>query len=110
LIRTIWKAWMKLWQLRNEELHGRDETTRTRSERREIERELREVYARRHHLEPRVQGLLFRDEHEHTQRPTWITRNWLNVNGPILRDSMRRAKARALSGVRSIRSYFEPVR
>lgn len=37
-IQLISKEWMKLWKLRNEELQGRDATTRTRSERREGER------------------------------------------------------------------------
>ena len=113
LIRMMWKEWMKLWnKLRNEELNGRDAANRKISERREIESELHEVqHARQNHLEPRVQELLLQEEHGHTRRPLWVTRNWLTVNGPaIFRESTRRAKEKALSVVRSIRSYFAPVR
>lgn len=110
LIRLIWKEWMNLWKMRNEDLHGRDTETRAITERREVEQALREVYERRNHFEPRVQELLLREEHEHMQRPIWVTRNWLTVNGPIFRESARRAKANAIAGVRSIRSYFAPAR
>jgi hypothetical protein len=111
LIRLIWKEWMKLWKLRNEELHGRNAAEKARLERRAVELELREVYERRNHLEPRVRELLLtREEHEHVRQPVWVTRNWLAVNAPIIRESARRAKATAISGVRLIRSYFAPVR
>ncbi len=110
LICLIWKEWTKLWKMRNEELYGRDAATRVINERRDIEGALRVVYEQRTHFEPRVQELLLREEYEHMQRPLWVTRNWLNVNGPIFRESARRAKATAIAGVRSIRSYFAPVR
>jgi hypothetical protein len=106
LICLIWKEWIKLWKMRNEELHGRDTATRAINERRDIEGALRAVYEQRNHFEPRVQELLLREEHEHMQCPLWVTWNWLTVNGPIFRASARRAKAKAIAGVRSIRSYF----
>ncbi len=109
-ICLIWQEWIKLWKMRNEELHGRDAATRVNNERRDIKGALRVVYEQRTHFEPRVQELLLREEHKHMQRPLWVTRNWLNVNGPIFRESARRAKATAIAGVRSIRSYFALVR
>jgi hypothetical protein len=109
-IVKIWKQWEKLWKLRNEEVHGRDIETRAQAERQEIQRELREVYNNRNQMEPRIQELLYREEHQHMQRPLWVTRNWLATNAPVFRESMRRARTNATTGVRSIRSYFDPIR
>ena len=110
LIHLIWTEWGKLWKIRNEELHGRDSATRAATEIREITNALRTVYERKHQYEPRVQELLMDEEHQHLSKPHWLTKNWLTVNAPIFRESARRAKAKAISGVRSIRSYFSPAR
>ena len=110
LITHIWQQWIILWKLRNAELHGRDNATKSMAIRREMERELHEVYDHRHHYEPRVQELLCADIQEQLQRPTWVTQNWLTVNAPLFRDSMRRVKNTAIAGMRSIRSYFAPIR
>jgi hypothetical protein len=109
-IAKIWRQWEQLWKLRNEEVHGQDTATRARAERHENQRELREVYNNRNLMEPRIQELLYREEHQHMQRPSWVTRNWLVTNAPVFRESMRRARTNAITGVRSIRSYFDPIR
>ncbi|KAI2495435.1 hypothetical protein MHU86_19067 [Fragilaria crotonensis] len=109
LICLIWKEWQKLWKIRNEELHGSDAADRAMREKREISAQLREVYGKRLNMN-RVRELLLREEHEHMHKPLWVTRNWLTVNVPIFKESAKRAKEKAIAGVRSIRSYFEPVR
>jgi hypothetical protein len=81
VISFVWKQWLDLWKLRNEEIHGRDNTTRMASNTRDIENELRSVYDNRNHFEPRVQELLLRDLQDHLQRPEWVTRNWLCLYG-----------------------------
>ena len=101
---------MEYTKLRNEELHGRDTISTERAERQEIKRALKEVYELRPQLEPRVQDLLMRNEQDHMQRPLWVTRNWLAVNAPAIQESARRVKSKAIKGVKSIRSYFAPVR
>jgi hypothetical protein len=106
LIHLIWTEWDKLWKIRNEELHGRDSATRAATERREITNALRTVYDQ---YEPRVQELLTEEEHQHLSKPHWLTKNWLTVNAPIFRESARRAKAKAILGVGSIRLYFPPA-
>jgi hypothetical protein len=110
LIALIWTQWMKLWKLRNEELHGRDKVAQMSAERREVERELRAAYDNKHQYEPRVQELLCRDIADQLQRPTWVTKNWLTVNAQVFRESMQRTRNKAIAGVRSIRSYFAPIR
>jgi hypothetical protein len=101
---------MKLWKQRNEELHGRDKATQNQALRREVERELRAAYDNRQHYEPRVQELLSRNIQDQLQRPTWVIQNWLTVNDPVFRESMRRVRNTTLAGVRSIRSYFQATR
>jgi hypothetical protein len=72
---------------------------------------LRLVYDSKEQLEPSVWRLLFPEVQDHVQQhPTYTTRNWLQINGPVLRESLRRAKRQTVAGVRSIRSYFAPVR
>lgn len=110
-IMEIWKQWMVLWKARNDLVHGKNLTTQKEANRRRTEAELTAIYDRREQLEPEYQSLLYRNMQDHIQRhPHYTTRNWVNTNAPILRESLRRAKRRAISGVRSIRSYFAPVR
>ena len=75
MISLIWKKWMQLWKVRNEELHGSDQAARNTVKRKEVERELRAAYNNRNHYEPRAQELLCRDIQEQLQRPTWVTQN-----------------------------------
>jgi exonuclease III len=108
LITHIWEQWQELWKMRNESLHGKDAAAQAIAEAREVKRRLVEIYDLRGHMEPSVQDLLCTDIHQHLQKPTWATSNWLNIHTPLFRESIRRAKARAIQGVRSIRRYFNP--
>ena len=111
-IHAIWKQWTVVWKQRNEMIHGQTSNTQREANRRRTEAELRAIYETRDQLEPEVQPLMFREVQDHIQRhqnPTSV-RNWIQINEPIFRESLRRAKRKAISGVRSIRSYFAPVR
>ncbi len=110
-IVEIWKQWTTLWKSRNEMVHGKTQGTRREALRRTAEAELQTIYDSRALLEPGAQQLLFREVQDHTQKHQHTTtRNWLRTNAPIFRESLRRAKRSAIMGVRSIRSYFAPVR
>jgi ribonuclease HI len=109
-ILEIWKSWRKVWTLRNEMVHGKDLAAQKVAQRQAITAELHAIYQHRNHIEPHVQTLLLPDVQEHLQRPPGATRNWLNTNVPVLRESLRRAKRNAVKGVRSIKSYFAPLR
>ena len=110
LILFVWDKWYTLWKHRNQELHGRDVRTRAVAESIEVRRQLREIYLKKHQLEPRVQELLFDEVEHHYEVPTAITKNWLRINAGLIRDSMRRVQTKAIQGVRSIRTYFAPQR
>ena len=74
-----------------------------------MDRDLREVYNRRHHLEPQVESLLHINEHEHRSRTVSTNRNWLAVNLPIIRRSVRRVTQRSARGMQSLRTFFTTV-
>ena len=106
LIQFVWQRWYTLWKTRNQEVHGHDARTQAAASQREARRQLVDIYRNRTMYEPHVQQLLHRDIDEHEQHAHGVTKNWLSVNSAIFRESYRRVKQRALSGVRSIRSYF----
>ena len=109
LIGVLWEQWRKVWTLRNSEVHGHDTVTRARATRAATDRDLREVYDQRHHLEPQVESLLHPNEHEHRRRSRTTTQNWLAVNLPIIRRSVRRVKKRSARGMHSLLTYFTSV-
>jgi len=109
-ILFIWSQWLTLWKLRNNKLHGENAATKQTSAQRIIHSELRNLYERRESMEDSVQTLLMSSEAEHQQRPIWMTRNWLEANTKLFRDSMRKTRQKAIAGVRTIQSYFPPVR
>ena len=111
LILTIWDLCNEVWGMRNVQVHGDTAATRAQAVRRDsMERQITAIYASRNLPEPRVQGLLAPDLEYHLQRPANVTRNWLAITGPVVKDSMRRVKQLALRGVRSIRSYLNHLR
>ena len=108
LILFIWKQWRLVWKLRNESLHGKDTAAQVVAEASEVRRRLIEIYDLRSQMEPSVQSLLCTDIHQHLLKPTWTTTNWLHIHVPLFGASLRRVKARAIQGVRNIRTYFGP--
>ena len=105
-ITVIWDAWFNLWSTRNGEVHGTTAATRAQAQRREVARQITEIYASRDLMEPEAAALLETNEDTHVQRPTHVTQNWLALAGPVIRKSVRRIKKVSLQGVRSLRSYF----
>jgi hypothetical protein len=109
LIGLMWDQWRLVWKLRNSEVHGSDSGTRASAARMAMDRELREVYDQRQHLEPEVASLLHQNEHEHRSRTLSTNRNWLAVNLPIIRRSVRRVKKLSARGMQSLRTFFTTV-
>ena len=108
LIVTMWTSWEQRWADRNKALHGHDAVTRAQAQRREVRRQLDLVYQQRPFMEPSVQELLMENAEAHTAQPLTQTRNWLAQNAGLFKESIRRVKKKALTGVRSIRTYFQP--
>ena len=75
-------------------------------EREEVERTLRDIYDMRAQMELSVQQLLCQNITTHFAKPLWYNKNWLAIHGPLVKQSIKRAKKKAIQGVRSIRQYF----
>ena len=107
-ILKIWDEWDARWTDRNKALHCHNTAKRTQAMRRETQRELETIYRQRPFMEPQVQALLLESPDVHTTQPVSTTRNWIATNRNVFRNSVRRVKTRALRGVRSIRTFFQP--
>ena len=105
-VLVIWDLWFELWTLRNGEIHGTTSQTRLGAERREIDRQLTELYAERPFMDPQVEVMLAEDQATHMQRPLGMTKNWLAMAGPVIRRNVKRIRKASVQGVRSLRSYF----
>ena len=94
--------------MRNKDLYGDNESSRARAEREEVEGTLRDIYNLREQMEPSIQKLLCQEITDHFAKPFWFNKNWLAIHGPLVKNSIKRAKKKAIQGVRSIRQYFTP--
>jgi hypothetical protein len=108
VIGEIWDQWRVLWNLRNHELHGATVSQQATAEIRNIQRDLRDIYDKKALMEPNVQELLYADMNAHMDKPPWFNRNWLAIHGPLAKASIKRARDKAIQGVKSIRQYFSP--
>jgi hypothetical protein len=106
MIGVLWDQWYLVWTLRNGDLHGATETAKTRAIANEVRRDLSDLYDQRNQMEPNVQELLYDTLEEHLEQPTWVTKNWLAMNSTTMRASIKRARKKAITGVRSLRQYF----
>lgn len=107
LIRTIWKEWETRWSDRNQAVHEKNAITRQQALRREVTRQLNQIYQQHHLMEPpSVQELLHNSPEEHQDQQLHTTRNWLAQHTTLFKESVRRVKKKAIQGVRSIRSFF----
>ncbi|KAI2513676.1 hypothetical protein MHU86_816 [Fragilaria crotonensis] len=93
---------------RNQSLHGADSKSRNQAERREVDRMLADIYDARNQMEPSIQQLLCRDITEHFTKSVPYNKNWLSTYGPLFKQSIHRAKVKAIQGMKSITSYFGP--
>jgi len=109
VITCLWKQWQEVWTLRNEAVHGHDETTRRLILRKKAEWQVRQIYDNRDLYLPNDRDVLFDNVDEHLEKSsTTALLNWYSTYQPMFAHSIREAKKRAIQGVRSIRSYFQP--
>ena len=110
LIGFLWDQWWLVWESRNKALHGADAQSRAQAETREVHRTLHELYDLRNRTDPHVQALFHNHITDHMARPTWFNQNWIAVHGPLIRENVQQATARAKAGMRSIRQFLIPQR
>ena len=106
ILQDLWNMWHELWTTRNAEVHGRDEASSRAAETDVLRRRMRNVYAQRNRVEPRVVPVLETPMEQSMARGTTYVKNWLAIHESLVHNSVRRANDRAIRGVRSLRDYF----
>jgi hypothetical protein len=109
ILQDLWDIWHELWTARNAEVHGRDKTTRRAAELDVLRRRMRNVYAQKNRVEPRVSPALETPMEHHIARGAVYVSNWLAIHESLVHNSVGRANERAIRGVRSLRTYFPGI-
>ena len=109
IIGELWTRWNMVWAIRNNNVYGSDATARQQAITREVRRDLPSLYDKPGQMEPSTQALLLETLEEHMDKPTWVIKNWMAIDVPGIKASIRRARlARAITGVRSLQQCFGP--
>jgi hypothetical protein len=102
----IFLHWNTLWDTRNTDLHGKDETARGAARHAQTLRELELLYDLKHSVLHRDRSLFYDSLDEHKLNPTHSIRQWINTNQPTILKSIKDAKKQSLLHVRSLSHYF----
>jgi hypothetical protein len=100
LIKLLWDKWQELWKRRNEDVHRKGMASKAAAEKRDVKRQLLEIYALKNHIEPSARALLCCDLPTHLEQPTWVIQNWLKMCGSYyVRASAKKVTTVAIQGV-----------
>jgi hypothetical protein len=108
IIGRIWTSWRTVWEQRNGDVHGRDETTRQIATMLQVKRELREIYKLKGKVMP-VDAPAFRDSVEvHIEATPRVDdlRNWLTLYKTNLQSSAIEALTYGVRGTRDISDWL----
>ena len=69
IIGALWEQWFLVWSIRNEAVHGHDQTTRAQQRQTRNRIRLQDIYNRSQEMEPRIRDeLLFETADEHLEQ------------------------------------------
>ena len=106
VLQELWELWHELWSTRNAAVHGIDEVTRRAAAMTVLRRRIRNVYEQQHRVEPRLEPIFRSSMEQHLAKGEVYVQNWLAIHESLVHNSVARATARAIRGVRSLRTYF----
>ena len=110
MLDTIWTEWFKVWEARNEFVHGKTMTDKQERKQAEIEQKIRTIYKNKDKYLPPERLMLGDDVEEFIKaRGYTALANWERVWGPLFAKSAAECRLRALQGVRPITGYFQPA-
>ena len=98
--------WHELWASRNAAVHGIDDVSRRAAEVQILKRRMRNVYAQRNRVEPSVAPIFNISMEQRFAKGAVYVQNWLAIYESLVHQSVTRATARAIRGVRSLSTYF----
>ncbi len=84
IVDTIFKQWWKLWELRNEDRHGRDLQSQKQAEHRQAIREMTQLYQLKPFLPQDIQWIVGPELQTRLHWSTSVMRAWINSYKPIL--------------------------
>ncbi len=106
-IDILWSNFRTLWASRNGKVHGIDTSTRLQARKEKVHRELRAIYSLRHNMRHCDREVFQETAEIHLgTQPLWAIQNWLRIQVPMAKYSVREAVRSAVNHVRTITSYF----
>jgi hypothetical protein len=106
-IDILWTGFRTLWDSRNGKVHGIDTSTRSEARRDKTHQELRSLYSLREKMRHRDQDIFHPTVEEHIEaQPVWAIQNWLKIQVPMAKHSVKEAAREAVRHVCTIVSYF----
>ena len=110
MLGTIWTEWFKVWEARNEYVHGKTKTKKQERKRGEIEQKIRETYKDQDKYLPSGQGMLEDDVEEFSRSKGYSAlTNWERVWRPLFAQSAVDCRLQALRGFHFIPIYLKPA-
>jgi hypothetical protein len=106
ILNYIFTCWLALWDDRNKDRHGRDETTRNTNRREQALRELDILYSLRNSVLHCDRSIFYDNLVDHKLKPTHVIRQWINTYQPIIIKSSKDAQKSSLLHVRTLFHYF----
>ena len=108
MLDTIWTEWFKLWEARNEFVHGKTLTEKQERKQADIEQKIRQIYENKEKYLPSERRLLGDDVEEFIKTKGFTAlANWERVWGPLFAKSAAECRLKALQGVRPIPTFFK---
>jgi exonuclease III len=106
LIIFIFQEFHLLWEMRNQDKHGPDQSQKAILLKERARRELTELYTYRNQILPGHQKIYRESLDNHLQESTRSILNWITTYTPVIASSRKKAKARSISFTRPINTYF----
>jgi hypothetical protein len=102
-IEILWTSFRTLWDSRNGKVHGVDTSTRAEARRDKTHRELRALYQLRVDMRHCDRDIFHTTVEDHIEaQPVWALQNWLKIQVPMAKHSVKEAARSAVKNVRTI--------
>ena len=104
---TIITLWLELWDERNKDQHGRDETQKAKRESEQAIREITILYTYQDKVLQRDRHIFDKSIDSHIKCDTRYLRQWINTNQPVILKSAKSAKTKSILHVHILSTYFQ---
>ena len=92
IISTIWTDWIKLWEMRNEDRHGKDKTAQAKAERETIIRQVLALYEKACDIHQDDVAIFNIPIEEMAKRETANIFSWMQIWEPLIEMSIEKQK------------------